>query len=63
MLQQNMPIQDLEDVYDLIAEGLDEVGSERRELFLAKLSFALANLVGQAEMVKAAIDAAKRDIC
>lgn len=53
---------DLETVYDAIAEAVDAAPAERRELFLAKLAFVLAELVGDAGEVAEAIEAAARDL-
>ena len=52
---------DLERCYDDIAEAIDAAG-DKRELFLAKLAFVLADLVGDAEKVATAIAAARRDL-
>jgi hypothetical protein len=52
----------LEGVYDRLAEALDEVPAEKRVLFLAKLSFALANLLGDPAKFAAALEAARRDL-
>jgi hypothetical protein len=53
---------EIERVYDLIAEGIDKAGAGKGELFLAKLSLALANLVGDSEQVSSAVSAAGRDL-
>lgn len=53
---------DLEAVYDAIAEAVDRVPEAARPLFLAKLAFVLADLVGDAKRVNDAIDAAARDL-
>jgi len=52
---------DLEAFYDAIAEGLDAAG-DKRELFLAKLALALANLVADRAAVEGAIQAALKDL-
>ncbi|TCZ63263.1 DUF2783 domain-containing protein [Roseicella aquatilis] len=52
----------LEEVYDRIAEALDAVPAERRQLFLAKLALALANLLGDPAKVAQALEAAARDL-
>ena len=62
MIEQRMGITDIERVYDLIAEGVDRAGPDKSELFLAKLSLALANLVGDSEAVANAVLAAGRDL-
>ena len=57
-----MSIADIEQVYDLIADGVDRAGAEKAEFFLAKLCLALANLVGDREKIANAIMAAARDL-
>ncbi len=53
---------ELETTYDLIAAGIDAAGEDRAQLFLAKLAFTLANLLGDAEEVARAIEVAARDL-
>jgi hypothetical protein len=53
---------EIEAAYDLIAEGIDRAGPDGARLFLAKLSLALANLTGDIEAVRRAIDAALKDL-
>jgi hypothetical protein len=62
MIEQKMDITEIERVYDLIAEGVDRAGPDKSPLFLAKLSLALANLVGDTEVVANAVLAAGRDL-
>jgi hypothetical protein len=62
MIEQKMGIAEIERVYDLIAEGVDRAGPGKSQLFLAKLSLALANLVGDSEAVANAVLAAGRDL-
>jgi len=52
----------LETVYDLLAEALDAVPETQRLLYLAKLSLALANLVGDPGKVASAVVASQRDL-
>jgi hypothetical protein len=52
----------LEHAYDLIAEAMDAAPAEKRTLFLAKLAFVLANLVGDDRQVAQAVEAASRDL-
>ncbi|HLN49122.1 MAG TPA: hypothetical protein VK251_06395 [Steroidobacteraceae bacterium] len=52
----------LEEVYDLIAEGIDRAGEAKAALFLAKLSLALAYLARDSAKVAQAVDAALRDL-
>lgn len=53
---------DLERTYDTLAEAIDAAPEGKRELFLAKLAFALANLVGDTTRIDEAIEAAGRDL-
>lgn len=55
-------IVEIERNYDLIAEGIDNAGPGNTELFLAKLAFALANLIGDSNQVSAAVMMAGRDL-
>ena len=52
----------LEAAYDAIAEGIDRAGEAKAALFLAKLSLALAYLVGDTAKVTDAVEAALRDL-
>ena len=38
-----LPLADLEDIYDEIAEAIDRVGPQREAVFLAKLALVLAH--------------------
>ena len=62
MIDKKMSIIEIEQVYDLIAAGIDKAGPDKTALFLAKLSLALANLVGDSKAVADAILAAGRDL-
>jgi len=62
MIDKKMSIIEIEQVYDLIAEGIDKAGADKMALFLAKLSLALANLVGDTQAVANAVSAAGRDL-
>lgn len=55
-------IAELETVYDLLAEAIDQAGPEKSELFLVKLALLNANALGSAERVGQHIAAALRDI-
>jgi len=58
----NLKPQELERIYDLMAEAVDTVGRDKEALFLAKLSLALANRLGDEEQVRECIAAAGQDI-
>ena len=62
MIERNMSIIEIEQVYDLIADGIDKAGPHKMDLFLAKLALALANLVGDSKIVADAVMAAGRDL-
>jgi hypothetical protein len=54
--------EELERIYDLIAEAIDAAGPDREALFLSKLALALANRLGDEERVRECISVASRDI-
>lgn len=62
MIEARMDMDALETTYDVIADAMDDVGPDRRDLFLAKLVLVLSNYLGDPAQVQAAISAAKRDI-
>lgn len=62
MLPKRLSTAGLEEVYDRLAETLDALPEERRLLFLAKLSLALANLVEDPAEIMAALAAAAREL-
>jgi hypothetical protein len=62
MIEKKMSIIEIEHIYDLIAEGIDKAGPDKTVLFLAKLSLALASLVGDGKAVANAVLAAGRDL-
>lgn len=62
MIEKNLTTTDLEDVYDLIAEGVDAAGPDKAPLFLAKLALALANLLGDRQLVEQAVRASVKDL-
>ena len=51
--------QDLERVYDLIAQAIDSVGRENEALFLSKLCLTLAHNVSDVTIIEEAIGIAK----
>jgi hypothetical protein len=62
MIEKKMSVIEIEQLYDLIAAGIDKAGPDKTALFLAKLALALANLVGDSKAVADAILAAGRDL-
>lgn len=53
---------ELEDTYDAISEGIDRAGADNTVVFLAKLSLALANMLGDPAKIGTAIDASLKDL-
>lgn len=53
---------ELEKVYDTLAEGIDRATPAKSEIFLAKLALLLANEIGDAGVVKKAVDVALQDL-
>ena len=51
-----MKHQDLEEIYAALAQKLDEVGGDKGEIYLAKLTLLLAEKVGDTAPVLKAID-------
>ena len=58
----NLKAEELERIYDLVAEAIDKVGPEKEALFLSKLCLALANELGDEELVHECIDIAGKDM-
>ncbi len=59
---QPLDIADLESVYDALATAIDQVGSEKSELFLVKLALLCARNLGNARQFQALLDSAMRDL-
>lgn len=62
MLQNELTIPGLEQVYDQLATAIDAVGPERTELFLVKLALMNANALADPSLFQSHIDAALKDI-
>ena len=62
MIDKRLTTAELERAYELIAAGIDAAGPVKAQLFLAKLAFTLANLLGDAQAVAGAIEVAARDL-
>jgi hypothetical protein len=54
--------EDLEVLYDLLAESVDEVGREQESLFLAKLAMILSHHLNDIDLIRQAISIAKQDL-
>ena len=57
-----LTVEELEQVYELLAEAIDEVGPEHEAAFLTKLALVLAERLGDPDRVRQAVEIAKRDI-
>lgn len=53
---------DVETIYEALAEKLDAVGREKSELFLAKLALLLSHEIGDAARVSRLIEQASRNL-
>jgi hypothetical protein len=62
MIGKKLSTAEIEVAYDLIAESIERAGEDKAQLFLAKLSLALANLTGDLAAVRQAVDAALEDL-
>ncbi len=60
-MKQTLEFAELEQVYDLLAEAIDEAGPEREALFLAKLAMLLARQVPDVECIRDAVATALKD--
>ena len=59
---QALSIPDLETVYDVLAQAIDQAGPDKTELFLVKLALLNANALAQPETVRQHIQAALQDL-
>jgi len=57
-MKQTLEFAELEQVYDLLAEAIDEAGPEQEALFLAKLAMLLARQIPDVERIREAVAAA-----
>lgn len=55
-------ITQLEQVYDTLAQAIDQAGPEHTELFLSKLSLLLANAMGDEALIERLVQSALRDL-
>lgn len=62
MIEKNLTNAQMELVYDQLAEAIDATPPEQRVLMLTKLSFTLANIVGETERIGQAIKAATMNL-
>ena len=57
-----LALNELEGVYDALAEAINQVGTDKESLFLTKLVLLLANQVGEQAQIEKAIAIALRDL-
>lgn len=57
-----LPLPELETVYDLLAQAIDQAGPDKAELFLVKLALLNAQALGRADTVQRHIQAALQDL-
>jgi len=57
-----LDIAGLENVYDALAQAIDQAGSDKSELFLVKLALLNAQALGDPTVFEANIEAALRDL-
>jgi hypothetical protein len=57
-----LDIAGLENVYDALAQAIDQAGSDKSEFFLVKLALLNAQALGDPTVFEANIEAALRDL-
>lgn len=57
-----LPFEDLEQVFETLAQAIDEVGAGQERLFLAKLALTLSHKLGDLDQITDAIEIARRDL-
>ena len=57
-----LTVTQLEQVYDTLAQAIDQAGPDHSEVFLTKLSLLLANALGDAGLVATLVEAALNDL-
>ena len=60
MTGKTLDFQDLERVYELLANTIDEVGKDKEVLFLSKLCLILANQIPDISKIEDAVAVARR---
>ena len=58
----NLKPEELERIYDLMAETIDKAGPEKEPLFLSRLCLVLANELGNEKQVRDCIPNASEDL-
>ncbi|MDO8861951.1 DUF2783 domain-containing protein [Haliea sp. E1-2-M8] len=59
-MKETLEFAELEQVYDLLAEAIDEAGPEQEALFLAKLAMLLAQQIPDVDRIREAVATALR---
>lgn len=62
MTRQDIPYETMEDIYDLMARAMDDVGERHERAFFSKLVLTLAHMLGDRSRVAEAIEIAKQDL-
>ena len=62
MSQTTLPLPELETVYDLLAQAIDQAGPDKAELFLVKLALLNGQALGRADTMQRHIQAALQDL-
>lgn len=62
MTQNTLLLNELENVYDMIAEAIDQAGKDDEVIFLTKLALLLANNVGDETGVSNAVKEALKNL-
>jgi hypothetical protein len=57
-----LPFEDLEQIYDLLAHTIDDVGERDTPVFLSKLVLLLSHRLGDVDLVRSAVEEAKREL-
>lgn len=61
-LPSSLSVADLEQVYDVLANAIDQAGPEKSELFLVKLALLQAGAAGSAQAFQGQVSAALQDL-
>jgi hypothetical protein len=62
MTQNTLPLNELENVYDTLAQAIDQAGKDDEIIFLTKLALLLANDVGDEIRVSRAVKEALKNL-
>lgn len=62
MLESELAFAHLEEVYDLLADGIDQAGEDKAAVFLSKVALGLASQIQDVERIRAVIAASLKDL-